>query len=247
MKNILSLTIFALLFLGLGALALTAAPGGTDLLASTAPNFNVSAAEQEISAVAGPARNHIALPLDASSSITPFNAQGLLDYIGPSGLLVENWNAQNGNLDYWDGAGFGEIAGVYTEEPNDYPLMVGHPYLVTVQGADPVFTIVGDVPAPGDITFNLYGGTPCTRNEIMIPLDQTGTGLNNALDLANDIGNVDLVEQWNATNQVLDYWDVAGGFGDVGGVYTEDVNDFQVKVGYPYFVCLAGTGTITWP
>jgi hypothetical protein len=220
---------------------------------ATQTNTNVAVAEQTTAeALAGNARNHIALPLDASADITPFNAQGLLTYIGSQALLVENWNAQNGNLDFWDGSsGFGIINGVFTTDPADYPLTVGYPYLVTVDSSAPsetVFTIVGDVPAMNTIDFSLYGTNPCARNEIAIPLDQTGTGINTALDLANDITNVDLVEAWNATNQNLDFWDVGSGFGIINGVFTTDPNDFPVSMGYPYFVCVnIGSNGVNWP
>jgi|GEM_PF-1938347 len=261
MKRFLSTGIAIALLLGLGILAVLARPGGGALLgpprSAAAPVSGDTQQDMSNLAVpnapAGtPRYNHIALPLDTQASIIPFTAQGLLNYIGSSALQVANLNASSQTLDFWDGTlGFGIVGGTPVFDPSQYPLQVGHPYLVQIDSSFPptgTFSIVGDVPAAGSITFTLVGNTPCKYNEIMVPLDQYDQGLNNAADLATAIGNVNIVAKLNATSQTLDFWDLSLGFGIYDGVPIYSAGDFPIKLGYPYFVCVnaAGNGSI-WP
>ena len=250
MKRLLSALAAVVLLFGLGALAALALPRA-DAPASVVP-VALAAAPDALPEAIGPRYNPIALPLDPTASISPFNAQGLLNYIGASALQVANLNANSQALDFWDRSlGFGIVNGVPIFDPALYPLQVGHPYLVQIDSSLPAgtpFTIVGDVPDIGAIHFTLVGATPCKYNEIMVPLDQYDQGISNGVELANAIGNVAIVASLNATNQNLDFWDLGLGFGIVNGVPIFAPGDFPVKLGYPYFVCVnvAGNNDV-WP
>jgi hypothetical protein len=253
MKRIISPLIFAAIFLGLGYLALAAFPAGPEEVAQANPAGSAAIQEQDRAPDAPEASlryNHVALPLDASGVITPFTAAGLLTYVGPSALQVANLNAVNQNLDFWSSAGFGIISGTFTSDQYDYPLEVGRAYLIQVDNTSAdVFTIVGDVPDAGTIDFEMYGnGGTCKLNEIMVPLDQYDAGLNTAVDLANDIGNVEQVNQVNAVRQDLDVWFVDLNFGIISGTFQSLSSTFPVQTGYPYWVCVkaAGNGNV-WP
>jgi len=254
MKQVLTTVLAVALLLGLGALAVLAMPSANAPLAA-APVVSAAAPEFELdspSAFTGPRYNHIALPLDTGTSISPFNAQGLLDYIGDSATQVANLNAASQGLDFWDEAyGFGLVNGVAIDDPVDYPLAVGHPYLILINSthpADTPFSIVGDVPNEGDIVFTLAGHDPCYFNEIMVPLDQYDQSLDNGLNLANAIGNVDMIAALYAPTQGLDFWDFRNNFGLVAGVTIGTPTLFPVKIGYPYLVCInaLGDGDV-WP
>jgi hypothetical protein len=256
MKRLVSTVLVVILLLGLGALA-ALARGGGDILAPVGDAVAVAAQPQTASApdaptFDGPRFNHVALPLNASASIQPFNAQGLLNYIGSGAIQIANLNANSQALDFWDGSlGFGVVNDIPIFDPVEYPLHVGHPYFVQLDSSYPTdkpFSIVGDVPDIGDIQFTMVGASPCKYNEIMIPLDQYNANITNAVDLADSIGNVDIVAQLNATNQDLDFWDLGLGFGVVDGAPIFDPDLFPVKLGYPYFVCVNSSGDgAVWP
>ena len=221
MKNILSITIFALLFLGLGALALTAAPGDAGIVAGSAPEVEAA----EVNATNN--FNFIGMPLDSSASVTPFKASGLTAYMNPGVQQVMQWNAGS------------QVWASYSGGPpfTDFNLAVGGAYMVELDSTHPdtVVSFVGDVPAQGSVshTFVLPPGAGCYFNTLSIPLDRSD--LLKASDLVADIGGVEQVLQWNAVTQL---WASYSG----GPPFT----DFDVKIGYPYMVCVDNTATTPW-
>lgn len=250
MNRVLTTALAVVLLLGLGALAVLAMPGGNTAL-NAAP-FVSAAPELSPDVWTGPRFNHIALPLNPGTSLSPFTAQGLLDYIGTSALQVANLNATTQALDFWDGTlGFGIVDGIPIYDPAEYPLVVGHAYLVQLDSTHPVdtpFSIVGGVPEIGDVSFTLVGGSPCKYNEIAVPLDQYDQNLTDAALLAGAVGNVDVVAEFNAANQNLDFWDLGLGFGIVNGIPIYDPTEFPVRLGYPYLICVNTSGdSDVWP
>lgn len=258
MKRILSFAIFAGLFLVLGLMAFMARPNGDVVEAEDAQVVAGASVQQEATDPQAPQAptaaenyNPIAFPLDASGVITPFTAAGLLTYVGSSATEVAQINAVGQNLDTWSVFGFGVVNGSFTTNPADFPLEVGGAYWLKVNSsADTTLTIVGDVPAQGSIQYTLYadavGG--CNYNQVMLPLDQTGTYAT-AADIITDIGsgNVSEIARLNATGQNLDTWS-SFGFGVVDGSFTTNPADFTVTPGYSYLFCTeqAGNG-IQWP
>lgn len=234
MKNIASFLVFALLFLGLGALALFAAPEQLNQLAGAAVGENST----ELAALVPEAQaattsfNFVALPLDASASIDPFTAAGLAAYQGDSVQQVLRWNPAQQTFDSY-------VPGV-SPPFADFSLEVAGSYFLEVDAtAGDVFTTVGDVPAQGSISFDLtLGASPndCAFNSISIPLDRSDITV--ASELAADIGGTEQVLSWNATNQSFDSY--------VPGV-SPPFADFQVKIGYPYFICVDNGGPVMWP
>lgn len=196
--------------------------------------------------------NHIALPLDPGTTISPFNARGLLNYMGAGATQVANLNPNTGGLDFWDETnGFGLVNNLPIFNPVDYPLTVGHPYLVLLDSSYPankLFSIVGGVPDVGQVSFTLVGGTPCVYNEIIVPLDQYSQNLTDAVKLANAIGNVNVVASLYTQEQGLDFWDIQNNFGLINNDPIFSGTDFPVKLGYPYFVCVNANGNgDVWP
>jgi len=169
--------------------------------------------------------NFIALPLDSSDSFN-YTASGLAGYITGTKKVVR-WDASSQSYQsYTVGA------------PSvDFSLEVGGAYFVLLDSsADNVVSFVGDVPAQGSVSFSLTkpSGSGCLYNTISIPLDQSG--ISNAADLANAIGGIDKVAQWDASSQTYDTY-------TVGAPGTP----FDVSIGYPYFVCANSSAPTSWP
>lgn len=258
MKNILSITIFALLFLGLGALALSAAPGGLDMIAGSAAQAPEVA---EVSAPTAVKINEVALPLDVQSAFTtagyPFNADGLAQNIASGETTVSQvsqWNESMQIFDTWDPVNnIGTIDGAFSLVA--FPLATGEAYGLTVNsGASVVYSIVGDVPAIGAIQHTWTGAVSCKLNNFGIPLDQdpatSGKDLSNSDKLAEDIDplptEVSQVLSWNAAMQIYDSWDPTNNVGTVDGAFS--LVPFNVKIGYPYWICAgAGLNGQQWP
>ncbi|MCB0000125.1 MAG: hypothetical protein KDE56_30385, partial [Anaerolineales bacterium] len=221
MRNFFSTVTFVVLFATLGIAGYLTIPKYEDrevssnsgvVLASQAPNLAAPSA--------GEVLNAIALPLDVQASWATqgidFNAAGLGSYIGPSVKEVLKLNTSLAALDSWSiQFNFGVINGVFTTDPNDFPLEVGGSYWIKVDNTSAdVVSFVGDVPAEGIVDFDLVylGSGSCTINSIMIPLDQYDQNINNAVDLANAITTtsgqatqvVEQVLQLNSTLVALD-------------------------------------------
>ena len=230
MKNLLSNLFFGILFLGLAALAFLSAPRNGDVAAKTTTD-DVAAISAN---VAGSATNNllatnkynfVAIPLDSTASVTPFKAAGLATYVGAEAKAILEWNA---GTQAWKTHTVGSPF-------NNFDLAIGGSYLIAVDAtADPVLTFVGDVPAQGSISFTLAKGATCQNNSLSIPLDQAS--ITNAAGLATAIGGIDKVLSWDAGTQAWKTHTVGSPF-----------NNFDVKIGYPFFVCANNSAPTSWP
>jgi hypothetical protein len=229
MKRTLSTILAVALLLGLGTLAVLARGGG-DIL-TPADNVVAAAAQPQTAAApdaGGPKYNAIALALDNGKHLASTLAADITatasGTTGATALQVLKWDPDTGYV-VWD-----------PTDPlsEDFAIDVGDPVLVLVQGtaATNTYSLVGDVPPQGSVQFSLSGGTPCKYNFISIPLDKGSIAL--ASGLASNIADV---------TQVL-YWDPTGGY-TVWDPTDPLSEDFAVKIGYPYLVCM--TASKTWP
>jgi hypothetical protein len=240
--------------LGVIAIVLAALSGLTAAARAPAENAN--------SSPAGPAApasaqnfNALALPLDVQSNWSnegyTFDAQGLAEYAGLSSVgQVLHVNAETQGYDSWlPSAGYGFVDGAYTTDP--FGLQTGDAYRLVVNNSDPDLTLttfVGDVPDAGAVTFALVGSDPgCKINDISIPLGRSD--ITDADLLANSMGGSDNVQQilrLNPDQQGYDSWLPGPGYGFVDGGYVTE--PFEVRIGYPYAVCLkSGADGMTWP
>ncbi len=224
MKRLLYTTVFVGLVLVLAVAAVFALKGP----ASTQTAAAVPAADSAPASALAPAAtdnyNFIALPLDSSDSFS-YTASGLANYVGSSVSAVLKWDATNQQYITYTPGG-----------PGGFSLETGGAYFLLLDStADNVLSFVGDVPPQNSISFSFLKdtGSSCQSNAISIPLDQGQISM--ASDLANDIGGVDAVLKWDATNQQFVTY-TPGGPGD-----------FSVSIGYPYFVCLNNSAPTTWP
>ena len=240
MKRLILTALAVALLLSLGALAVLARGGG-DILTPADSGVSAAAQPQTAAAPDAPAApdanmfNFIALPLDSSSSITPFRASGLAAYIGSSVKQVMKWNSDLQGFDTF-------VPGVSPPVPPfDFSLVVGGSYFLELGSGTTVLSLVGNVPASGSISQSLLPGssaTECRFNSISIPLDRAD--ITNAQGLAADVGGVSQVMTWNATLQGFDSY--------VPGVSPPvPPFNFDVKIGYPYFLCVNSNGPTTWP
>lgn len=245
MKRVLTTVLAVALLLGLGALAVLAMPSANAPLAA-APVVSAAAAAPE----GANNYNVIGMPLDASDQFAGlgFDSEGLADFVGASVLQVLRWNTAHLQFDAWypgddgDGNGDGTVDGSYTSTP--FALEVGGSYWLLVDGGAPtVVSFVGDVPEANSVKFTwdatLAG---CSYNDITVPLEQSTLTESEALaDSISTTGGISQVLQWNAGLQMFDVWypgDDGDGNGDgtVNGSYTS--TPWQVRIGYPYWVCL---------
>ena len=257
MKRLLSTIALVCVVLGVGALAVLARAGTLNNTAAVVPGQAsepgveaaeavAPASEQDVLAPEEPNAtenyNVIAMPLDAHSQFISkgltWNADGLAKYIGaaPGGPVqqVLRLNAASQTYETW----LPEF-----EDGENFPLTVGGVYWMLLDNSDPtlaVFSIVGDVPAQQSIRFNLVGNSgSCKYNEISIPLDKSDVP--NADELAIDINTaaggqiVEQVLRFNAQAQTFSTWLPE----------FQDGENFQVKIGYSYHVCLKGN--VAWP
>jgi hypothetical protein len=243
MKRFFSTTLAIVLLLGLGTLAVLARPGGAELLspvrtasALTAPTAQGDAADPAVTdAVSASAMfNSIALPLDSSASITPFRASGLATYVGSSAKQVMKWNSALQGFDSF-------VPGVSPPiPPFDFDLQVGGAYFLELGSGASVLSLVGNVPDKGSIIQSLLRGsspTDCKFNSISAPLDRAD--ITNAQRLATDIGGISQVMTWNAVLQGFDSY--------IPGVSPPvPPFNFDIKIGYPYFLCVNSNGPTTW-
>lgn len=231
MRQTFSTLIAIALLVGLGALAVLALPNGQMAL-NPAP---VAVAAQVVAGPEAPLGtnryNVIAMPLDTTNQFTnagqPFNAAGLAAIVGPGVQQVLKWNANtNSHLQYIPGLG-----------GDNFNLSVGGVYWLELDStANNIVSFVGNVPTQGSVTFALVrpAAAGCRYNDISIPLERSD--ITTPQQLANSIGNVEQVLQWSpATNTYQQYLVGLGG------------DNFTIKIGYPYHVCLQAGGNTTWP
>lgn len=241
MKHYLSLACASILLLAFGSLAVLARPGAAIAPEAAAQvESNLQTAAQPAAPAAPSALqatnkvNVIALPLVNSaqfvSASKSFDADGLASLVGGGVTQVLSWNASTGRYRSWNpvrGSG------------DNFPLAVGGVYRLVM---DRNFTgtgvsFVGDVPPPGSVTFELKRPllSGCIINDISIPLNLSN--ITNADGLAAAVGNVSQVLEWNAATQRYRTWNATRGTGD----------NFGVKIGYPYRLCLLANGAEAWP
>ncbi len=222
MKRLLYTTIFVGLVLVLAVAAVFALKGPASTQTAAAVPAADSAPASALAPTGSDSYNFIALPLDSSDSFS-YTASGLMSYIGSSAQAVLKWDETQQQFVTFSG-GLG-----------DFSLETGGAYFVLVDStSDDVLSFVGDVPPQGSISFTFVTGTSteCKYNAISIPLDKDN--ITKASELMSDIGGVDAVLKWDATSkQFVTY---SGGLGD-----------FDVYIGYPYFVCLNSTAPSNWP
>ncbi|MGH2545122.1 MAG: hypothetical protein ACRDIB_20215, partial [Ardenticatenaceae bacterium] len=108
-------------------------------------------------------------------------------------------------------------------------------FVVTDATAPPTATLVGGVPAPGSVSFNLVFGTSGRYNFLSLPLDQAA--LSSASAVATDIGP--------AVLGVIRYRSDTASYqtfipGNPG-------TDFPLSIGEPFAVVLTSGAPVTWP
>ena len=145
------------------------------------------------------------------------NAEELMNVI-PGCNSVARWNANlQGYEQYVPGLSF-----------TNFNVQMGYPYYVNAT-TDAVFTLLGGLSDP---TFDLVETPTTDFNDIMLPLDKTH--ITKASGLMSDIPNCNSVARWNAALQGYEQY--------VPGL---SFTDFDVRVGYPYYVNV--TADVTWP
>jgi hypothetical protein len=229
MKRLVSTALAVALLLSLGALAVLARSGG-DIL-SPPDNVVVAAAQPQTSAALGAPPtggkyNVIALALDNGLSLASELVNDVNATTDATALQALKWDPDSG----W------AVYDPSDQYPEDFSLLVGDAVMLRMQGStSTVYSLVGDVPAQGSVNFTLVGATPaCKYNYISLPLDQGAITL--ASELAADIGDVARILEWNPDSGYAVY--------DPSDTYPED---FTVRIGYPYMVCMTNTEAKTWP
>lgn len=237
MRQVLSTVVAVALLLGLGALAVLALPGAQVALnsARTAQIAPVALAAAAPDAAPESTKfNFVALPLDSSASITPYRASGLAAYIGSSVMQVMKWNGDLQGFDTF-------VPGVMPPVPPlDFELAIGGAYFLELGSGPTLLSLVGNVPVEGTVSHDLVKGsslTDCKFNSISIPLDRED--ITTAQALADDIGGVLQVMTWNTTLQGFDSY-LPGVMPPVPPL------NFEIKIGYPYFVCVNSAGPANW-
>ena len=230
------------LLLAFGSLAVLARPDGIGVPAAPAVAAQVEPSQQSAAAPVpqAPAAtnpdtsyNVIPVPLPSVSQFpsSKFNAEGLASIVGPGVHQVLEWSPDTGSyLSYIPGIGGDEI-----------PLKVGGVYWFALDSsANPTVSFMGDVPAKGSVKFAFTRPSfgPCIYNDLSIPLDffLDHPTVMTAEKLAVDIEQVDHILQWDSAAQV---W----------RKYTPgpSSDNFAIRIGYPYHVCLKSGGKTTWP
>lgn len=232
MRRVLSTVLAVALLLGLGALAVLALPDANASLAQ-APAVSAAAPEFEPDAPAAAENyNMIAMPLNSTDQFAraglAYNLEGLGAFV-PGATQVLSWNPSTQTYLSWD---------VGLQDGDNLALTTGGAYWLLLNNtASNIVSFVGDVPAQASVHFNLVRSpsSGCFLNDISIPLDQSS--LTTPQLLATAVGNVSQVLQWNAATQTFLSWDVD----------LQDGDNFAVKIGYPYRVCLKSGGATTWP
>jgi len=229
MKRLLLTTVFVALVLVLAVAAVIALKGQpASQTAAPSASSSVLAPAPALAPTGTDKYNFIALPLDSSDSFS-YTASGLAGYV-PGTQQISKWDASSqGYVSYAPGG----------PPPTDFNLEIGGAYFLLLDAnADSVVSFVGDVPAQGSVSFSLIketSATGCKYNTISIPLDQGS--ITKASQLASAIGGVDQVSKWDATTQGFVSYSPGG----------PPPTDFDVFIGYPYFVCLNQSAPANWP
>lgn len=240
-------------------------PSPADVIATPAtPSFTDSGV------LGDPAHNYfyVVTAVDAlGTESAPSNRLGAFDFgLTPAAALGERaYNLIAANLDLLAVTDADELAayaqaatgghGVYMVLRHDAPaqaiewrlpgqagtnfaVTAGDAVYLTLDETGPTnVSLVGSVPSIGDVSFALTRPAPggsCTYTFISVPLHRDD--LIDADTLAADIGGVFNLARYNAATQDLT-WRVPGVSGD----------NFPVRAGYPYIVCLDDTAPPVWP
>ena len=120
----------------------------------------------------------------------------------------------------------------------NFPVELGGAYFLYLDNTAPsVASLVGDVPSTDEVRFALARPEPggsCAYSFISVPLHRDD--LADADALAADIGGVHTVSRYNAETQDLT-WRMPGVAGE----------NFAVRAGHPYIVCVDETAPPQWP
>jgi hypothetical protein len=164
------------------------------------------------------AYNTIALPLMDSTTLTADDLG-----IAVNAQQVSQWVASTQSFDTRLVGWFG----------NNFALSTGSGYLVYTPGSGAtIFTTVGGV---SNVSFPITRAANCQLNLISLPLNQ-GSILT-ADGLANAIGGVPLISEWQAATGSFDTR-MVGFFG----------NNFATRLGYPYWPCADNSeSSPVWP
>lgn len=230
MRRVLSAVVAAVVLLGLGVLAILALPGGR---VNVAPVSASALVQLDAAPDAATKVNVVAMPLDAAAQFAAagkgFDADGLATAVGGGVTQVLTWNAATDSYRTW----YPQM-----DEGDNFLLSVGGVYRLVLDGEAPgVLSLVGDVPEQGSIHFALTRptGSGCVVNDISLPLDRAD--ITDARMLADAIGNVQQVLEWNASTQSYrTYWPA-----------DDEGDNFMLRIGYPYRLCLAAGGAVSWP
>ncbi len=128
----------------------------------------------------------------------------------------------------WDAATQSLIGHVKGLPFNNFPILTGYPYMVSVT-KDTVWTIAGSY---SDASFQLMTTDKTDINHIGVPLGKSN--LTTAEQLGQDIPNCTDVYVWDIAAQAL-----------IGHVVGLPVNNFAVQPGHAYFVNVTADGN--WP
>jgi len=128
----------------------------------------------------------------------------------------------------WDAASQGYEQYVDWLPPTDFDVEPGYPYYVDVS-SNSIFTLMGEYSNP---SFNLITTAATNFNEIMLPLNRGSITL--ASELLNNIPNCTSIARWDASSQGYEQY-----------VDWLPPTNFNVKVGYPYYVDI--TDNTIWP
>ena len=110
----------------------------------------------------------------------------------------------------------------------DFDVIPGYPYYVDVN-INSIFCLVGNYADP---SFNLITTATTNFNEIMLPLDKED--ITSASELLTDIANCTSIARWDALSQGYEQY-----------VDWLPPTNFNVRVGYPYYVDI--TENSVWP
>lgn len=180
MKRILSTGLAIVLLLGLGTLAVLARPGGADILASprlasvpAAPVLQVEVkapvAAPDAPAIGSTQFNWVALPLHDATLVMASDLKAHMEANSNGSITVitvEQWNSIAQNYQTYSIVPFPD---------GDFALAVGGVYRVSVTGnagAQAVWSMVGDVPDPGEFSYTLRETAGSDFNWIMLPLQK---------------------------------------------------------------------------
>ena len=232
MKRTLSTILAVALLLGLGALAVLARGGGDILTPVRVAPVALAAAPD--APAAGPKYNAIALPLDTGLSLASELEAYIETSTGNTVSQILKWDptqgAEGSYVIYEPGSPFSVDFGLRS---------AGDALFALMSGTSTTLSLVGDVPPERSVTFDLVGDPAgCHYNFISVPLDMGAIAT--AEDLALSIGDVVQALSWDAAQ------------GDEGAYIIYEPGspfsvDFDVEIGYPYFVCVSNATAKTWP